>query len=83
MIGNGVEISLIFHGTLGPLVLDWAPNHIVLGAQLAPDKKRLVCIPVKCALAHKLIDHESVLKLKKCHFSSYIKHFKLSSRISS
>ena len=46
MIGNGVKISLIFYGILGPLVLGWAPNHIVLGAQLAPNEKRLVCIPV-------------------------------------
>ena len=35
----------IFHQTLGPLVLGWAPNHFVLGAQLAPGEKRLVCIP--------------------------------------
>ena len=46
MLGNAVEISLIFHRILGPLVLGWAPNHFVLGAQLAPGKKRLVCIPV-------------------------------------
>ena len=39
MIGNGVDISLILHEILGPLVLDWAPNHIVLGAQPAPEKK--------------------------------------------
>ena len=45
MIGNGVEISLIFHGILGPLVLDWAPNHTVLGAQLAPDKKKVSLYP--------------------------------------
>ena len=30
-----------------PLVLSWALNHFVLGAQLAPGEKRLVCIPVK------------------------------------
>ena len=47
MLGNDVEINLIFRGILGPLVLGWAPNHFVLGAQLAPGKKRLVCIPVK------------------------------------
>ena len=41
MLGTAVEISLI----LGPLVLDWAPNHFVLGAQLAPSNKWLVCIP--------------------------------------
>ena len=45
MLGNTVEISLIFRQILGPLVLGWAPNHFVLGAQLAPGKKRLVCIP--------------------------------------
>ena len=41
MLGNGIEMSLIFGQTLGPLVLGWAPNHFVLGAQLAPGKKRL------------------------------------------
>ena len=46
MLGNAVEISLIFRRILGPLVLGWAPNHFVLGAQLAPGEKRLVCIPV-------------------------------------
>ena len=47
MLGNGVEISLIFHGILGPLVLGWAPNHFVLGAQVAPGGKRLVCSHVE------------------------------------
>ena len=46
MLGNGVEMSSIFHRILGPLVLGWAPNHFVLGAQVAPGEKRLVCIPV-------------------------------------
>ena len=45
MLGNGIEMSLIFGQTLGPLVLGWAPNHFALGAQLAPGEKRLVCIP--------------------------------------
>ena len=36
MFGNAVEISLIFRRILGPLVLGWAPNHFVLGTQLAP-----------------------------------------------
>ena len=45
MLGNGIEMSLIFGQTLGPLVLGWTPNHFVLGAQLAPGEKRLVCIP--------------------------------------
>ena len=36
-----------FRRILGPLVMGWAPNHFVLGAQLAPGEKRLVCIPVK------------------------------------
>ena len=42
---NGIEMSFIFHRILGPLVLGWAPNNIVLGAQLAPSEKRLACIP--------------------------------------
>ena len=46
MLGNGVEMSLIYRGILGPLDLGWAPNHFVLGAQLAPGEKGLVCIPV-------------------------------------
>ena len=45
MLGNGVEMSLIFRRILGPLSLDWAPNHFVLGAQLAPGEKSLACIP--------------------------------------
>ena len=45
MFGNGVEISLIYRQILGPLVLDWAPNHFLLGAQLASGEKRSVCIP--------------------------------------
>ena len=40
MIGNGVEISSIFCRILGSLVLGWAPNHFVLGAQLTPGGKR-------------------------------------------
>ena len=39
MPGNAFEISLIFRWILGPLVLGWAPNHFILGAQLAPGKK--------------------------------------------
>ena len=49
MLGNHVEnlklMSLIFPVILGPLILGWAPNHFVLGGQLAPGGKRLVCIP--------------------------------------
>ena len=45
MLGNAIEISLIFRLILGPLVFGWAPNHFVLEAQLAPGEKRLVCIP--------------------------------------
>ena len=45
MLGNGVEMGFIFRRILGPLVLGWAPNHFVLGAQPAPVEKRLVCIP--------------------------------------
>ena len=44
---NCVEISSIFCRILGPLVLGWAPNHFILGTQLAPGEKMLVCIPVK------------------------------------
>ena len=44
MLDNAVEISLIFRRILGPLVLGLAPNYFVLGAQLAPGEKRLVCI---------------------------------------
>ena len=47
MLGNDIEMSLIFGQTLGPLVWGWAPNHFDLGAQLAPGEKRLACIPVK------------------------------------
>ena len=44
--GNGVAMSLIFRKILGPLVLGWAPNCIVLGAQLASEGKKLVHNPV-------------------------------------
>ena len=46
MLGNDVEFSLILHvcGIRGPLVSGRATNHFVLGAQLAPGEKRLVCI---------------------------------------
>ena len=39
MLGNGVAMSLIFHGLLCPLLLGWAPNHTVSRAQLATGKK--------------------------------------------
>ena len=45
MLGNGVEMSSIFRQILDPLVFGWAPYHFVLGAQLAPGDKKLVCIP--------------------------------------
>ena len=45
MIGDGVEMSLIFFRTLGPLVLGWALIIFVIGAQLAPGEKWLDCIP--------------------------------------
>ena len=45
MLGNDVEMGFIFCRILGPLVLGWAPNYFVLGVQLAPVEKRLVCIP--------------------------------------
>ena len=47
MLGNGVKMSLIFCQILGPLVLDWAPNHFVLGAQFVPAEKRVVCKGMK------------------------------------
>ena len=40
-------MSLIFCRILGPLVFGWAPNYFVLGAQLAPGEKMLVCNPVE------------------------------------
>ena len=39
MLGNAIEVSLIFRRILGPLVFGWALNHFVLEAQLAPGKK--------------------------------------------
>ena len=41
---------LIFRRILGPYVLGWVPNHFILGAQLAPGEKRLVCIPDNLAI---------------------------------
>ena len=42
-----VEISSIFCRILGPFgfVMGWAPNHFILGAQLAAGENMLVCIP--------------------------------------
>ena len=45
MCGNGIAMSLFFRRILGPLIFCWAPNNFLLGAQLAPGEKRLVCIP--------------------------------------
>ena len=39
MLGNGVEICLVFPQILGYFVFGWALNHFVLGAQLAPGEK--------------------------------------------
>ena len=39
----GIETIFIFRRILGPLVLGWAPNNFVLGAQLAPSEKQLAC----------------------------------------
>ena len=61
MLGNGIEMGLIYCRTLGPLVLVWAPNHFVLGAQLAPDEKRLVCIPVRNYPALKVSQNPSLI----------------------
>ena len=45
MCGTGITISLFFRQILGPLILCWAPDHFLLGAQLAPGEKSLVCFP--------------------------------------
>ena len=68
-----VEISLIFYRILGPLVLDWAPNHFVLGAQLAPGEKMLVCIPEGVIELHASTDRSQTqhehLKLLLIHLN--------------
>ena len=46
MLGNGAEMSLNNRQILGPLNFGWAPNHLVLGAKLAPGEIKLVCFPV-------------------------------------
>ena len=45
MLGNGVEMSLIFRQILGALVLGWAPNNSDLGAKLAPGIKKVSLYP--------------------------------------
>ena len=45
MCGTGITMSLLFRQILGPLILCWAPDHFLLGAQLAPGEKRLVRFP--------------------------------------
>ena len=39
MLGNGVEMCLVFRQILGSLILGLAPNYFGLGAQLAPGEK--------------------------------------------
>ena len=39
MLGNGVEMFSVSRRILGSSVFGWAPNHFVLGAQLAPGEK--------------------------------------------
>ena len=47
MLGNDIEMSLIFGQALGPLVWGWALNHFDLGAQLAPGEKKISLYPCK------------------------------------
>ena len=66
MFGNDVEMSLILRRIMGPFVLGLAPNHFVLGAQLAPGEKRLVCIPVcvcACWSEPLLVAHTTLLEI--------------------
>ena len=49
---NFVKMSSIYCRTLGSLVLGWAPNNFILGAQLAPGEKMLVCIPAIWSLQY-------------------------------
>ena len=51
MLGNGVEMSLIFHRILGPLVLDWAPYHFVVDTQVAPGEKKRLSVSMTTASA--------------------------------
>ena len=56
MCGTGNAMSLFFRQILGPLILCWAHDYLLLGAQLAPREKRLVYVPglivyLKCLLA--------------------------------
>ena len=78
MLVNGVEMSLVFRRILGPLVLGWAPNHFVLGAQLALGEKRLVCIPdcLSC-LSVQLLNpfHSDGFSQKHCCNKHGIVHF--------
>ena len=38
-------MNLIYGRILGPIVFGWATNHFVLGAQLAPDEKKVSLYP--------------------------------------
>ena len=71
MLGNGVEMGFILCRILGPLVLDSAPNHFVLGAQLTPVEKRLVCIPVIGAASGQQCDSDIIFHLSIDHFLAY------------
>ena len=59
MLGNGVEMNVIFRGILDPLNFRWALYHLILGAQHAPVEIRLVCIPVMGTQKNRL--NETVL----------------------
>ena len=54
MLDNGVEMSFIFCRILGPLVLSWAPNHFVLGAQLSSGEKSLSVSLITSPVVNKL-----------------------------
>ena len=67
-----IEMSFIFRRILGPLVLGWAPNNFVSGAQLAPSEKRLACIPVcVCVCVCVCLNVFLCLEAPKAHLQWY------------
>ena len=57
------EFNCSTESLLCPLILGWAPNHFVLGAQFAPDQKRLVCTPAR--------GFKNYIFAKKCIWSAF------------
>ena len=69
-------MSSFFCRTLGSLVLGWAPNNFILGAQLAPGEKMLVCMPVLWLVLLSARMKKIHPKMKVLEWSQHFSHYK-------